>query len=367
MKKPKIAFIHPAIGESTGGSQVFVLELADRLRDKCDITILSSSKLNDLCTPVKCVSRGKSASSNSLLYKYVKKNLEKVIASPDIVVEHVTSFFSVLGNILKEDYDLIFPNNDWGGLFTASVARRIKGTPVLFTEHCGYMEGGKIARRNLGFKPDKYITLSESMKYWVKKYFKDINVDYIPNGVSFERFNPYVQPKKVDLPSPIVLSSSRYQANKRLDLVIEAVKNLNASLLILSSGKNLDSLEEKGISMLGNERFKIMSVPYHEVASYYRACDVFTLPSQYEPFGLVYLEAMACNKPVIAPKDYSRMNIIGNAGILCDVTDIDEYTEAIDSALNTDWETKPFEQAQKFTWENCAEKYYKAIVELVNQ
>jgi len=46
--KPKIALIHPAVGDSIGGSQVIVLELAKRLKEKCDVKILSSKKINEL-------------------------------------------------------------------------------------------------------------------------------------------------------------------------------------------------------------------------------------------------------------------------------------------------------------------------------
>lgn len=368
INKPNIAVLHPAIGESLGGSQIFVLELTEKLKNKCDITIFSSSRVNELCEPVFSVSRRQAEKIDNGLFQFTRKALSRISASPDVVIEHVTSFLPLFYRLLTGNFDVIYPNNDWGGLLVASAVRRIKGTPILFTEHGGFIDKGKIASRNLGFKPDKYIVLSEEMKFWVKKYYPESNVEYIPNGVDFTKFNSGIEPKTIDLPRPLILTASRYYPFKRLELVIEAVANMDkGSLLVLSSGNNLDELNKKGLDKLGKDRFRLMSVSYEEMPSYYSACDVFTLPSIYEPFGLVYLEAMACNKSVVAPNDHSRMDIVGDAGLLCDVTDINAYSKALNKAININFGSKPYNQARKYTWESCADRYYSAITELLSE
>jgi glycosyltransferase involved in cell wall biosynthesis len=360
-KKPKIAFIHPAVGNILGGSQIFVLELAERLKNKCDITILSSGKVNDLCKPINCIPRG--SVDNNFLSKKIRDIVSKFSSKPEIFIEHITAFFPVVTELIKGNYDIVFPNNDWGGLLAASIARKITGIPILFTEHNGLMEEARIAERNLKFKPDKYIAVSNEAKYWVRKYHPEIDSALILPGVDFNRFNPQVKPIELDLPRPIFLTSSRYQKNKRLELAVEAVGNLNnGSLLMLCPDKNHDYLRNLGEKILGKKRFRIVSVPYCQVPEYYRACDVFTLPSYKEPFGLVYLEAMACNKPVVATNDISRMFIIGNGGLIGDVQDIEEYARLLKLASETDFGLKPLHQAQKFSWEKCAESFYKEII-----
>jgi len=365
-KRPKVAIIHPAVGCSLGGSQIFVLELAERLKEKCDVTIFSNKKVNDLCKPVFSICRGNLVKENNFFIKLFLNFLRKFVSTPEVVIENLTSFFPVLFELLKEDYDVIYPNNDWGGLLVASVARKIKNTPILFTEHNGFMFDGLIARRNLKFKPDKYVTISNDVLEWVKSNYPDCDAEFIPNGVDLNKFKSDIKPAFVDLPRPIIIAVGRNQPNKRLDLAIEVISRLEkGSLLLLTSEENSEELKTKGEKLLGKERFKMMNVSFQEMPSYYSACDLFTLPSDLEPFGLVYIEAMACNKPVVAPKDESRAYIIGDAGILCDVTNIDDYKQAIEKALAYDFGDKPKNQAEKFSWEISADRYNKAIQSLL--
>nr|AIA89301.1 Glycos_transf_1 [uncultured Nostoc sp.] len=62
--------------------------------------------------------------------------------------------------------------------------------------------------------------------------------------------------------------------------------------------------------------------------------DVFALPSLGEPFGIVYVEAMAAGLPVVAPDDNIRREIIGEAGILCNCKIAKEFANALDRAMN---------------------------------
>ncbi len=365
-QKPKIAFIHPSVGESPGSSQLFVLKLAKQLKDRCDVKILSSKKVNELCKPISCLSRSKVLKEPK--FDNLRYFLGNFSERPEVFIEHLSSIFPVVWELLTGKYDVIMPNNDWGGLLAASIVRKIKRIPIIFTEHGELAEGGKNAHRNLFFKPDKYVIYTNELKYWLKKYHPEVEASFIPIGVDFDRFNPDIHSIDLKLERPIFLASAlKNQKNKRLDLTIEAVSLLEkGSLIMLCSGDDVVELTKKGEKLLGKKRFKITSVPYEKIPSYYKACDVFTLPSLAEPFGLVYLEAMACNKPVVSTNDYRRMDLVGDAGILCDVTDIEKYSEALQKAYETDWGYIPYNQAKKFTWESCADKYYEQIIGLIN-
>ena len=99
----------------------------------------------------------------------------------------------------------------------------------------------------------------------------------------------------------------------------------------------------------------------------YRSADVFTLPSADEPFGLAYIEAMACGLPVVATEDRMRRYIVGDGGILCDVTDADIYSQAIAKALNIDWVNLPRQNSLRFSWSTIARQYRDLILTTINQ
>ena len=75
--------------------------------------------------------------------------------------------------------------------------------------------------------------------------------------------------------------------------------------------------------------------PDEDLIDYYNLCDVFVMPSKMEGFGFVFLEALACGKPVIAGnKDGSRDALLdGELGILVDPDNIDKTGGAIINVL----------------------------------
>jgi len=73
-------------------------------------------------------------------------------------------------------------------------------------------------------------------------------------------------------------------------------------------------------------------LPQEELPLYYGAADVFVLPSRYELFGIVMLEAMACGVPVVATRFGGPAEVIthGENGFLVDPTDTEELARAIE-------------------------------------
>jgi glycosyltransferase involved in cell wall biosynthesis len=67
-----------------------------------------------------------------------------------------------------------------------------------------------------------------------------------------------------------------------------------------------------------------------QVAEYMNKCDFFVLPSRYETFGVVYIEAMACGKPVIAVKNGGPDDFVKDFnGILIETENVDELAKAM--------------------------------------
>ncbi|MBA7664368.1 GDP-mannose-dependent alpha-(1-6)-phosphatidylinositol monomannoside mannosyltransferase [subsurface metagenome] len=72
-------------------------------------------------------------------------------------------------------------------------------------------------------------------------------------------------------------------------------------------------------------------VPDNKLVDYYNLCDVFVMPSKKEGFGIVFLEALACGKPVIAGNKDGSVDAIlnGNLGALVDPDNLEQITESI--------------------------------------
>jgi glycosyltransferase involved in cell wall biosynthesis len=152
------------------------------------------------------------------------------------------------------------------------------------------------------------------------------------------------------LPRPRVLCVGAVDAHKRMHLAVDAVARLPAagSLTVLGDGPAAAALDHHAAERLGPGRYLRQVVPRDEMPLWYGAADCFTLPSRTESFGLVYLEALACGLPVVAPDDAVRREVIGDAGLFCDVTDAGAYSETLAAALSRDWGELPRRRAERF-------------------
>lgn len=97
-----------------------------------------------------------------------------------------------------------------------------------------------------------------------------------------------------------------------------------------------------------------------DVRPYYGCADVFLLPTLYEPFGLVYGEAMACGLPAIVSRDAGAQDWIdeGKNGFVVDPLDIPALVRAVQDALgNPSMRDAARASVLPFTPEAAAHRY----------
>lgn len=128
----------------------------------------------------------------------------------------------------------------------------------------------------------------------------------IPNCINTDKFQAQTGKRTRRQGYPIVLFAGNVGPRKGADLLIRAFKKLNeiypeSHLDIVGSGEYLEPYKN-----MAKQLGLVKAVEFHGLVSgqrlmeLYHTCDIFSLPSRFEPFGMVLLEAMAAGKPIVA-------------------------------------------------------------------
>ncbi len=173
--------------------------------------------------------------------------------------------------------------------------------------------------------------------------------------------------KKYRLPEgPYVLTVSRIEPRKNLDLVVRAYKRLveqqksgDLSLILCGSSQDDRSKLDRAIQDCGALAKRIISlgrVPDEDLSPLYSGALVFVYPSFCEGFGLPPLEAMQCGTPVIVSNATSLPEVVGDAGILVDPTDEDGLCRAMmgpcrNEDVRQEMSRKSLARAGRFHWD----------------
>ncbi len=171
----------------------------------------------------------------------------------------------------------------------------------------------------------------------------------------------------------VVLYVGRLEAVKNLSLLISAIEKINKKYddvccLIIGKGTLKSELEKQcKDSCLENVYFmdyKLMP----ELAEYYCLADVFVLPSNFEPWGLVVNESLACFTPVVvSDKVGSADDLIQNGvnGDVFEVGDIYDLEQKIEFWLNHNVNEKDFDINEKWNHFVYKERWIQILQEVL--
>lgn len=145
----------------------------------------------------------------------------------------------------------------------------------------------------------------------------------------------------------IVLSVGRWAASERYkgaDQLVHAVSELTGEfpdlhLVLVGEGDDLPRLEKLALAASARDNVHFISgLSRRELAGCYTACEIFALPSTGEGFGLVFLEAMAFQKPVIGTTLGGIPDIVedGITGILVEPGNPSSLSSALRALLSND-------------------------------
>jgi glycosyltransferase involved in cell wall biosynthesis len=142
----------------------------------------------------------------------------------------------------------------------------------------------------------------------------------------------------------VILTVGRWSTGERykgMDTLITALPRLLTEwpalqLVAVGEGDDQSWLEQiaDGRGVRRHVHF-LSGLSYAEIAACYQACEIFALPSRGEGFGLVYLEAMACGKPVIGGAHGGAPEVIedGQTGYLVEHGDVGQLATSLETLL----------------------------------
>ena len=223
----------------------------------------------------------------------------------------------------------------------AMIAKRSFGAPYILVAH-GIDAWGMTNASRMRALREADLTLAVS-NYTRDRLIQEVGLDedrvkILPNTFAAERFAIAPKPPELLLryglrpDNPVILTVCRLadtECYKGYDQIIKAMPEIlrvvpNTRYLLVGKGPDRPRIE-KLIAEAGVQDAVILAgfVPDEELAEHYNLCDIFAMPSRAEGFGIVYLEALACGKPVLAGnKDGSRDALGGGElGLLVDPDD----------------------------------------------
>ena len=258
---------------------------------------------------------------NPLMFKVFNKRMEKLYKE-----------------IVKKEgaIDIIHAQSSlWGGISAAYIAEKYN-IPLVITEHSSVERGPYVKKSYIPFicdsykKAQKVITVGNGLKNEIESLSGRHDIEVIGNLVDLSKFTIK---KRIKNEKFIFFSLAFLEGEKGFDTLIKAFakkfKDKEAMLYIGGDGSQRAWLEalaqENGVK---KQIIFLGALSRDDVAKWMNKCDCFVLPSRYETFGVVYIEALASGRPVIGALNGGAEDIINNLnGYLVPIDDIDKLAE----------------------------------------
>jgi len=304
----------------------------------------------------------------------------------------------------------------WYAQFAGIIAKLTYGVPLVITTHSleplrpwkreqlgrGYDASSWIEKTAIEMA-DAVVAVSKETKEDVLKYF-DIDEDKIKviyNGINLEEYGVTKETTTldkfgIDQAKPFVLFVGRITRQKGIIHLVNAIKYIDPDTQIVLCAGAPDTPEiakemEDSVNEVKKQRDNVIWIdemlPKKEVIQLYSHADVFCCPSIYEPFGIINVEAMACETAVVASAVGGIKEVVvdGETGILVPLeqqdtapfepVDPDQFSRDLASGINKLVNDKELNKSmakkgrkraeEKFDWSAIAKEHkelYKSLI-----
>lgn len=244
-----------------------------------------------------------------------------------LMVYNYLSASKLINELIKKEgmkYDIVIAH-DWLSVMGGVTVKRETGLPLAFhvhsTEKGRTLGNGSSVVSNIELRganmADMIVTVSYAMKdELIQLGFPREKIEVSYNGVDPQKYNPEnissEQTKRVREKYGIkddelmILFLGRLVNVKGVDKLIMAMPHVltkipKAKLVVVGVGDLQEYLSNltRTMRLENYVKFCFDFIPEEERINHYAACDIAVFPSHYEPFGIVALEAMSMEKPVV--------------------------------------------------------------------
>jgi UDP-glucose:(heptosyl)LPS alpha-1,3-glucosyltransferase len=227
----------------------------------------------------------------------------------------------------------------------------------------------------------RIVAISERVRTQLKEHYNvpDERIVTIPNGINLSRFDPTNASSRsevrlslgVPTDVPLVLFVGSQYRLKGLEFAIRALAEMKTAAVLLVVGGDAEAPFKRLAEQLGVAEQVIFAGARSDLPRIYPAADAFVLPTLYETFALVCLEAMASGLPVLASpvggiEDYLSDGENG-FHIQRDARDIAVKLDRLlnDAALHRRLRENGLATAKDYSWEKIAKQYLNLFNELL--
>ena len=253
---------------------------------------------------------------------------------------------SILMNAITIDADIVHCHT-WYTHFAGIIAKLCYGIPLIITTHSleplrpwkreqlgrGYDASAWIEKTAI-VMADAVFAVSQETKQDLLKYFdiKEDKIKVIYNGINLQEYSTTGETSTldkfgVDKTKPFVLFVGRITRQKGIIHLVNAIKYIDSETqIVLCAGapdtKEIGEEMEESVNEVKKTRDNVIWIaemlPKKEIIQLYSHADVFCCPSIYEPFGIINIEAMACETAVVASAVGGIKEVVvdGETGIL---------------------------------------------------
>lgn len=226
---------------------------------------------------------------------------------------------------------------------------------------------------------ERVVTVSEFSRAEILRLYPEAEperIRVIPNGVRprarASREQQAELRRRLELPERFVLYLGSVEPKKNLEVVLEAARQADWTLVIGGGGGGQDDRLPERVAALGlRDRVRRLGyVPEADLPALLAAASVFVYPSRYEGFGLPPLEAMASDTPCVVSDASSLPEVTGEAALLADPDDGAAWAAAIGRLLEDADEAAARvaagrERVRELSWGRCAAAHLALYEELV--